>query len=243
AIAGVFLVRSDNTVNANNIRIYPGAMIPVRTTGGSNGASVEPLQVGGDHALANFVLDDLKSSVDRIMLNTGLPEVGDGVRSATEFIERLKDMQQSIGAPFSRILREGIVPMLESHLQVLAEIGILAAPEDGIFRLNAGEIELRFTSPLVQGQAAREVERFVQGVQIVQQVGGPQATELLGLSMKIEEATDWVFKKLNVDPKLLRTPDEKEALQQMAGQAAAAQQGAPVDPGMEDPTAMEGVAA
>ncbi len=243
AIAGVFLVKNDGVVNANNVRIYPGATIPVRSTGGSNGASVEPLHVGGDINLAQLVIQDLQESINKIMLNTGLPEISDGVRSATEFIERLKDMQQSIGAPFSRILREGIVPMLEAHLQVLAEIGVVQAPEDGIFRLNAGEIELRFTSPLVQGQAAREVERFVQGVQIVQQVGGPQATELLGLSMKIEEATDWVFKKLNVDPKLLRTAEEKEALQQMAGQAAAAQQGAPVDPGTEDPTAMEGVAA
>lgn len=133
--------------------------------------------------------------------------------------------------------------MLEAHLQVLSEIGVIEAPEGGIFRLNAGDIELRFTSPLVQGQAARDVERFVQGVQIVQQVAGPQSVELLGLSAKIEEVTDWVFKKLNVDPELLRTAAEKEALQQMAGQAAAAQQGAPMAQGGQDMAAqseMEG---
>lgn len=228
AIAGVFLVRSDNTVNANNVRIYPGAMIPVRSTGGTNGASVEPLQVGGDHALANFVIDDLKQSINQIMLNTGLPDIGDGVRSATEFIERLKDAQQSIGAPFSRILREGIVPMLESHLQVLSELGILQAPENGVFKLNSGEIELRFSSPLVQGQATRDVEKFVQASQTAQTVLGAEAAQLYGLSVKVEEVTDWVFSKMQADPALLRTKQEKDDLQRQAAAAAAASQGAPV---------------
>lgn len=231
AIAGVFLVRSDNTVNANNVRIYPGAMIPVRSTGGTNGASVEPLQVGGDHALANFILEDLKGSIDKIMLNTGIPEVSDGVRSATEFIERLKDMQQSIGAPFSRILREGIVPMLEAHLQILAEIGILEPPENGVFKLNAGDIELRFTSPLVQGQATRDVEKFVQASQTAQAILGAQAAELYGLSVKVENVTDWLFGKMQADPALLRTEQEKETLQKEAAAAAAAQQGAPMPAG------------
>ncbi len=229
AIAGVFLVKNDGVVNANNVRIYPGATIPVRSTGGGNAAaSVVPLEVGGDLQLAQIVIQDLQESINKIMLNTGLPEISDGVRSATEFIERLKDMQQSIGAPFSRILREGIVPMLEAHLQIMAEIGIIQAPENGIFRLNAGEIELRFTSPLVQGQAAREVERFVQAITIVKETAGGQAMELLGLTTKIEDMVKWLFEKLQVDPKLLRTKEESEALQQQAAQAVAAQQGAPV---------------
>lgn len=231
AIAGVFLVRSDNTINANNVRIYPGAMIPVRTTGGTNGASVEPLQVGGDHALANFILDDLKQSIDKIMLNTGLPDISDGVRSATEFIERLKDAQQSIGAPFSRILREGIVPMLEAHLQILTELGILERPESGTFKLNAGGIELRFSSPLVQGQATRDVEKFVNAVTVVNQTMGEQlASQLIGLSVKVEDVTDWVFAKMQADPKLLRDETEKEKLQKGAAGMVAQQQGAAVPP-------------
>lgn len=236
AIAGVFLVRSDGVVNANSVRIYPGATIPVRSTGGPNGASVEPLQVGGNLNLAQLVIEDLQGSINTIMLNTGLPDIGDGVRSATEFIERMRDMQQSIGAPFSRILREGIVPMLEGHLQILAEMGVIETPSDGIFRLNAGDVELRFTSPLVQGQAAKEVERFVNAVAVIQQVAGPQAPELMAMTIKIEDAPRWVFDKMQVDPALLRTETESKKLQADAGAAAAAQQGAPVQP-QGDPAA------
>lgn len=235
SIAGVFLVRSDGVVNANTVRVYPGATIPVRSTGGSNGASVEPLQVGGNMNLAQLVIDDLQGSINTIMLNTGLPDISDGVRSATEFIERMRDMQQSIGAPFSRILREGIVPMLEAHLQILAELGLLPVPDGGVFRLNAGDVDLRFTSPLVQGQAAKEVERFVNAVSVVQQVAGPQSTELLALTVKIEDAPSWVFDKMQVDPSLKRSKQEIEQLQAQAGAAAAAQQGAPVE--QADPAA------
>src|SRR5690606_29689718 len=141
----------------------------------------------------------------------------------------LKDMQQSIGAPFSRILREGIVPMLEATLQIMAEIGITEAPEDGIFRLNAGRVELRFTSPLVQSQATLEVERFVQAVAVITQIAGPeQGPQLVALTTKIEDVPKWVYERMQVDPGIQRTKQEIDQLQQQAAQAAAAQQGAPV---------------
>lgn len=228
AIAGVFLVRNDGVVNSNNVRIYPGATIPVRSTGGSNGASVEPLQVGGDHGLANFVIADLKEGIDKTMLNTGIPDIGDGVRSATEFIERLKDMQQSIGAPFSRILREGIVPMLEAHLQVITEVGILPAPENGTFRLNAGDIDLRFTSPLVQSQALREVENLVQAVTVVTQVTGEQASQLIAMTTKIEDIPGWVYDRMQVDPGLQRPKQQQDEIQAGVAEMLAKQQGAQV---------------
>lgn len=227
SILGVFLVKSDGVVNPNNVRIFPGAMIPVRTTGGSNGASVEPLQVGGNVNLAQLVIEDLQGSIDKIMLNTGIPDIGDGVRSATEYIERLKDMQQSIGAPFSRILREGIVPMLESTLQILADMGLVPNAENGVVRLNDGNIDLRFTSPLVQGQATREVERFMQAIQVIMQVGGQQAAELVTMSTKVEDVPSWVYDKFQVDPALQRSPQEREEFQKQAATAVAAQQGAP----------------
>lgn len=225
SILGVFLVKSDGVVNPNTAKVFPGAMIPVRQTGGNVGASIVPLDVGGSTNLAQLVIEDLQGSINKVMLNTGIPEISDGVRSATEFVERMKDMQQSIGAPFSRILREGIVPMLEATFQILGERGLIEDYDGGQIKLNSGNIDVRFTSPLVQSQAMREVEALVQASGIVAQVAGERAPELTALSLKIEDLYSWISERLRVDPKILRTKQERDEMQKQAGEMAAANQG------------------
>lgn len=225
SILGVFLVKSDGVVNPNTAKVFPGAMIPVRQTGGNTGASIEPLQVGGSTNLSQLVISDLQDGINKVMLNTGIPDIGDGVRSATEFVERMKDMQQSIGAPFSRILREGIVPMLEATFQILGDKGLLQGYDGGQIKLNSGNIDVRFTSPLVQSKDLQDIERLVQAVGVVGQVAGQQAPELIGLSLRIEDLYSWVATRLRVDPNIGRTKAERDTMQQQAGQALAAQQG------------------
>lgn len=233
AVGGAFLVKNDGSVNANSVRIYPGATIPVRNTGGPNGASVAPLQVGGDVNLAQLIIEDLIGSIHKIMLNDGMPEIKDGVRSATEVIERLKRLQQSLGAPFSRVLKEGIIPILECTISTLAEMGVIQMDASRKIKLNNGQISVRFTSPVVQGQQLRDVETAMQAIAMTQQVGGNAAAEVVGLNYKVEDVGAWIGNKLGVDPRLMRTPAERKQLQEQAGQVAAAQMGggAPVGPG------------
>jgi hypothetical protein len=218
AIGGVFLVRNDAVINANKVRIFPGATIPVRSTGGPAGASVAPLQVGGDIQLAQIMLEDLVNSIHKIMLNNGIPEIGDGVRSATEFIERMKDLQQSLGAPFSRVLKEGIVPMMEAAIMILGQMNVIPLPASGKIKLNNGEISVKFASPLVQGQNVREVEALTNAAGVTQQIAGEDAVKL---AFKIEDVGAWVAEKLGVVPALVRTAQEREDLQKMAGELAA----------------------
>lgn len=228
AIGGVFLVRNNGVVNANNIRIFPGATIPVQSTGGTAGASVAPLQVGGDIQLAQLVIEDLVSSIHKIMLNNGIPDTKDGIRSATEFIERMKDLQQSLGSPFARVLKEGIVPMLEATFAVLGELDAVPVPEGGKIKLNSGQISLKFTSPLVQGQNTRDVEILAQAAGLTKELAGEQA---VGVAFKVEDIGAWIGAKMGVDPALVRDPKERETLQKQAGAMMAAQQNGGVMPG------------
>lgn len=222
SIGGVFLVRNDGVINANNIRIFPGATIPVRATGGTAGASVAPLEVGGNVQLAQLVIDDLVNSIHKIMLNNGVPEITDGVRTATEWIERMKDLQQSLGAPFARVLKEGIVPMLEAAIMVLGEMNVIALPESGKIKLNNGEISVKFASPLVQGQNIREVEALRNAILATKEMAGDEGAML---AFKVEEVGAFVGGKLGVVPTLIRTPDERKGLETMAGKLAAMQAG------------------
>jgi Bacteriophage head to tail connecting protein len=224
AIGGVQLVRTDGSVNPNNVRIFPGAVIPVKATGGPNGASIAPLQVTGDINLAQFVISDLTNQIHKIMMNDGMPDVSEGVRSATELLERMKDLQQSLGAPFSRILKEGIIPILEVSIWVLSQIGVIPLAPGQKIKLNGGEVAVKFASPLVQGQSIREVEAARNAMAIT----GEASKEAVMSSFKVEDYGSWVAKKLGVDPYLVRTAQERAKLQQQVGQALAIQNGAQV---------------
>lgn len=218
AVSGVYLVRNDGVVNANNVRIFPGATIPVRSTGGPTGASVSPLPLGADVNLAQLVIQDLVNSIHKIMMNDGLPEISEGVRTATELIERMKELQQSLGAPFARILKEGIVPMLEVTIDILSRKGVIPVVAGRRIRLNSGEIEVKFASPLVQGQSIREVETARNAMAITAEAAGPEAVQL---NFKVEDFGSWVAGKLGVVPDIVRNKQEREQLQKLAGQAAA----------------------
>jgi len=220
AIGGVFMVKNDGVVNANNVRVFPGATIPVRSTGGTAGASIAPLPVTGDVNLADLVIRDLVNSIHQIMMNDGMPDISEGVRTATELVERMKELQQSLGAPFARILKEGIVPMLEATIAVLAEQGVIPVEANRKIKLNNGEIDVKFASPLVQGQSIREVEAARNAMQITKESAGDEA---VGLNFKIEDFGAWVGSKLGVVPELMRSGEERKKLQEQAGQIQAAQ--------------------
>ena len=229
AIGGVWMVRNDGVINANNVRIFPGATIPVRSTGGTTGgASIAPLQATADINLAQLVIQDLVGSIHKIMMNDGLPEISDGVRTATELLERLKELQQSMGAPFSRVLKEGIIPMLEATIAILGKMGVLPIPAGAKIKLNDGKIAVRFGSPLVQGQSLRDVEVMRQAAMITKEIAGEQA---VAVNFKVEDIGAWVSRKLGVDPTVTRSSSERADLQAKAGAVMAAQMGGEVGPG------------
>ena len=229
AVGGVFMVRNDGVVNPNNVRIFPGATIPVRATGGTAGASIAPLQVAGDVNLAQLVIQDLVESIHKIMMNDGMPEIKDGIRTATELLERLKELQQSMGAPFSRILREGITPMLEVTIAILGKMGVIPLGEGQKVKLNNGQISVKFASPLVQGQSLRDVEVAQQAAAITASFAGDPAagSQAVAVSYKVEDIGAWVGQKLGVDPRIMRNADERKTFQENAAKVAAAAAGAP----------------
>lgn len=222
AVAGVWTARNDGVINANSVRIFPGAVLPVKSNGGPNGASISRLDVGGDLQLAQIVIEDLKTSINSIMMNTALPPDAGPVRSATEIIERLKQIQQDLGAPFGRMLKEGIVPMLEAALFALGEKGIVPRMQDGGgIKLDSGDIDVEFTSPLAQAQNLREIETVLTWLQQLQLLPLPEQT--VALAAKVEDIGVWLGQKQNVPAILMRDNNERQDLQGIGGQLIANQ--------------------
>ena len=65
AISGVFLAADDGVLNPQNIKIQPGAIIPVARNGGPQGASLAPLPRAGDFNTSQIVIQDLTMNIKK----------------------------------------------------------------------------------------------------------------------------------------------------------------------------------
>lgn len=216
AVSGVWTAIDDGTVNPDTIAIIPGAVIPVSRNDGPLGPSIAPLPRSGDFDVAQLVLDDMRGRIRAILMDQGLPEQTGSVRSATEIIERVKELQQDIGSPFGRLFSELIVPTIERVIDLLVDSGLMDdIPVDGL------GIQVQVTSPLARVQDLNELETTVRWLEIM---GSLLGQEFSMLAAKMEDIGAWMGDKMGVDQTLIRDDTERTALQKQAAGFAGAQQ-------------------
>ena len=221
-IAGVWAVSNDGVVNGNNIQITPGATIPVARTAGPNGPSIANISPQGDIQVAELEREKLQSNIKRVLLDHTLPPDTGPVRSATEIMERVKELVKDVGAPFGRIIAEYIRPLVQIILDLLYKRGELKEPIniDGLL------VKVQVVSPLAQVQNLTDVENIVRWMQILASFG----TETLYIAAKMEDIGDYIGELLGVPSAVRRTQDERQKLQQSVAQLIAAKQQAPALP-------------
>jgi hypothetical protein len=108
AVAGVYTAADDGVLNPNTVKIVPGAIIPVARNGGSQGPALLPLPRSGDFNVSQLVINDLRSNVKRILLDESLPPDNMSARSATEIVERMKELAQNLGSAFGPCHRQDL---------------------------------------------------------------------------------------------------------------------------------------
>ena len=215
AIAGVWMARNNGVLNGNAIRIQPGAVIPVMSTGGAQGADLQRLDVGGDINYSQIIMEDLRQSIKDAMFDRSIPDQG-AVRSATEWVTRSQELAEAIGAPFGRLHQEFIRPLFKRLLSILHTKGLIdKIPLDGT------NVDVQITGTLAQAQNMKEVESIQNWGMITQELAGPEAW--MGTA-KVEDIAAEVGGLLGITPTLIRTKQEKEELAQMAAQAQQTQQ-------------------
>ena len=124
-IAGVYTAADDGVLNPNTIQIKPGAIIPVARNGGPQGESLRPLPRSGDFNLTQLEINELTQSIKRILLDESLPPENMSARSATEVVERMKELSQNLGSAFGRLINETMIPLVSKMLEVMDERGII----------------------------------------------------------------------------------------------------------------------
>lgn len=234
-IAGVYTAIDDGVLNPQTIRIVPGAIIPVSRNGGPQGPSLQPLPRSGDLQLSQVIIQDLRMNIKKIMLDDSLPPDNMSARSATEIVERMRELATNLGSAFGRLITETMVPLVRLVLDIMDEEGLIDLP----LKVDGLEVQIIPVSPLAQAQNLDEVQNVLQWLGIASQLGP------VGLATaNMENISDWVANQLGVPVDLRTTIEEREEAIQMAAQAqdiqAAQQQqaqGAPVDPGAPPPGA------
>jgi hypothetical protein len=212
AIAGVYTAADDGVLNPNTIKIVPGAIIPVARNGGPQGESLRALPRSGDFNVSQIVINDLRQNIKRILLDESLPPDNMSARSATEVVERMKELAQNLGSAFGRLINETMIPLVSKILQVMDDRGLIDLP----LRVNGLEVRVSAVAPLAMAQSMEEVNNIMQYAQIAAQAG-PEGQ----MAIKTGEMLDYIAEKLGIPQRLRTTPEEREFMKQEGAQMAA----------------------
>ena len=222
ACAGVYTAADDGVINPSNIRITPGSIIPVARNGGPQGASLAPLPRSGDFNVSQIVINDLRVNIKKTLLDDTLPPDNMSARSATEIVERMKELAQNLGAAFGRLITETMVPIITRVLFIMDEKGLIQLP----LKVNGLEVKVVPVSPLAKAQNLEEINEVMQFFQIANSLGPGGVAEL-----KPDAIATYIGDKLGVPSNLRTTPEEKQQIiqqsMQMFSQQAAMQGQAP----------------
>lgn len=221
AVAGVYTAADDGVLNPNTVKLAPGAIIPVARNGGPQGPALLPLPRSGDFNVSQLVINDLVGSIKRILLDESLPPENMSARSATEIVERMKELSQNLGSAFGRLINETMIPLVSKILEVMDERGLIDMP----LRVNGLEVKVVPVAPLAMAQNMEDVQAIIQYSQLM---GGGQFGPDGQLALKNDAVVDYLADKMNV-PTLVRNSAEERAVlmeeaQQQQMQAAAMQQ-------------------
>jgi len=189
AVAGVYTAADDGVLNPNTVKIVPGAIIPVARNGGPQGPSLTPLPRAGDFNITQLVINDLRANIKRILLDESLPPDNMSARSATEIVERMKELAQNLGSAFGRLINETMIPVVTKILEVMDERGLIDLP----LRVNGLEVKVTPVAPLAMAQNMEEVNSIMQYAQIVQAFGAEGA-----MALKTGALVDYLGDKLGV---------------------------------------------
>ena len=203
AVSGVYTAADDGVLNPNTVKIVPGAIIPVARNGGAQGPALLALPRSGDFNVSQLVINDMTQSIKRILLDESLPPDNMSARSATEIVERMKELAQNLGSAFGRLINETMIPVTAKILEVMDERGMIDMP----LRVNGLEVKVTPVAPLAMAQNMEEVNSIMQYMQITQSLGTDGQ-----LAIKTDMLVDYLADKLGVPAIVRNTAAERAVL-------------------------------
>jgi hypothetical protein len=215
AVAGVYTAADDGILNPQTVKILPGAIIPVARNGGPQGESLKPLARAGDFNVSQIVINDLRQNIKRTLLDESLPPDNMSARSATEVVERMKELAQNLGSAFGRLINETMIPLVARILQVMDERGLIDLP----LKVNGLEVKVSPVAPLAMAQNMEEINNIMQFMQIAATLGQEGQ-----LAVKQGDLIDYIGDKLGVPSAVRNSAAERGFIMEQQKQMMMQQQ-------------------
>ena len=158
-------------------------------------------------------------NIKKTLLDESLPPDNMSARSATEIVERMKELSQNLGSAFGRLISETMFPIVRRTLELMDEQGTIELP----LKVNGLQVNVVPVSPLAMANNAEKLNEVMQFMQISQMMG-PQGQTLL----KMGAVGDYIADQLGIPAKLRTTPQERQRMQEemlTMAKMAAEQQG------------------
>lgn len=206
---------SDGVLNPYTAVLRPNTVIPVASNDSGN-PSLRPLDVGGNFAISENLMTDLRQRVRRTMLG---PEPTEGpVRSATEVNVNDRNRLWAMNGEMGRIQAELLTKIVSRGIHILQRRGVLPK-----FKIDGRLVTVKYVSPFARSQEVEDALAVTNALGASALVG----PELVSMGLKVEDIPGYLAKKYGVPVALIRSEDEREAkaeeMKALASQAMAAQ--------------------
>ena len=169
-----YMAFSDAVFNPHTFKLEPMTIIPISPIGMNGQAPLIPLPNSASIEFNQFTAADLRLQIKKLLLAES-PEDSRSVQPATAYELAMKQssLAEKIGPIFSRMEQEMGEPVVKRFAYILHKTGILPFP-----KVNGIPVKFRYKSPLSLSKGRADAERFIQYVQILQGIMGPDVTQL-----------------------------------------------------------------
>jgi hypothetical protein len=229
ALAPPLQVLHDGVVNPDQLRLAPSALIRVARTGGPMGPSIAPMNIGGDVNLGQIVLEDLRQNITKGLGGTQLPPDTGPVRSASEIVQRTKDLAYDNGAAFGRVNHE-FVPQVWARVIDVLDRKKVATINWQSLEVDQLVMKVKITGPLARSQNLNDVQTVVQFWELAKTIGGEAAFAQIA---NTSDGLPRLAKLMGAPLWAVNDEDTRKLLAKAAGMVASQvmQQNGPVQPG------------
>lgn len=194
-----YMAFSDAVFNPHTFKLEPFSIIPIAPIGSSGQVPLIPLPNSASPEFAQMTIADLRMQIKQLLF-AEQPQDSRSVQPQTAYELAMKQstLAQKIGPLFSRMEREMGWPIIRRIAYILNSTGLLPYPKTGNV-----PIRFRYKSPLALATGRADVEKFVQFVQVMQGIMGPDATQLY---INPETTPYMLAEMMQVDERFLNKP-------------------------------------
>lgn len=198
---------SDAVFNPHTFKLEPFTIIPISPIGSNGQVPLIPLPNSASPEFAQMTMADLRMQIKQLLF-AEQPQDSRSVQPQTAYELAMKQstLAEKIGPLFSRMEQEMGWPIIKRFAYILHKMGLLLYPEIG-----GVPVKFKYKSPLALAKGRADAERFIQYVQIMQGIMGPDATQLY---INPKTTPYMLAEMLQIDERFLNKPSDIEKVMQ-----------------------------